>query len=55
MTLWALIRIIATLAVLAVVVGTTMTVRHVRVEPREGRLAEWIPVELEARPMLALP
>jgi len=55
MTLWALIRIIATLAVLAVVVGTTITVRHVRVEPREGRLAEWIPVELEARPMLALP
>lgn len=55
MTLWFLIRIVAAMAVLAIVISTIVTVRHVRVEPREGRLAEWIPVEMESKPMLALP
>ena len=55
MTLWTLIRILAGLVVLAAVVCSWMVVRHVRVKPMDGRLAQWIPVEPEARPMLALP
>lgn len=55
MSLWMLIRIVAGLVVAAVVVFTLLMVRHVRETPLDGVFSEWVPVDIDARPVVALP
>lgn len=55
MSLWTLIRIVAGLLVLAVMVFTALMVHHVRKEPLGGWFSQVVPVDFEAKPMVALP
>lgn len=55
MSLWMLIKIVAGLMVLGVVVFTAMLVKHVRQEPLGGVFSEWVPVNIDAKPLVALP
>ncbi|MEP4078879.1 LysM peptidoglycan-binding domain-containing protein [Haloferula sp.] len=55
MSLWMLIKIVAGLVVLGVVIFTGMLVRHVRQEPMAGVFGELVPVNFEAKPLVALP
>lgn len=50
-----LIKIVAGLMVLGVVIFTAMLVKHVRQEPLGGVFSEWVPVNVDARPLVALP
>ena len=50
-----LIKIVAGLVVLGVVVFTGMLVKHVRQEPLGGVFSEWVPVNIDAKPLVALP
>lgn len=50
-----LIKIVAGLVVLGVVVFTAMLVKHVRQEPLGGVFSEWVPVNIDAKPLVALP
>ncbi|MFC7337088.1 LysM peptidoglycan-binding domain-containing protein [Haloferula chungangensis] len=55
MSLWMLIKIVAGLVVLGVVIFTAMLVKHVRQEPLGGAFSEWVPVNVDAKPLVALP
>ncbi len=55
MSLWMLIKIVAGFVVLGVVVFTAMLVKHVRQEPLGGVFSEWVPVNIDAKPLVALP
>ena len=55
MSLWMLIKIVAGLLVLGVVIFTGMLVRHVRQEPLGGVFGELVPVNLDTKPLVALP
>ena len=50
-----LIKIVAGFVVLGVVVFTAMLVKHVRQEPLGGVFSEWVPVNIDAKPLVALP
>lgn len=55
MSLWMLIKIVVGLVVLGVVVFTGMLVSHVRHEPMGGVFSKWVPVNIDAKPLVTLP
>lgn len=55
MRLWTLIKLAAGAVVLAITVFTGLLVWHVQNEPIEGFFSKWVPVQVDATPIVTLP